>query len=173
MLLGLSESARVTTAKEAGFRIAYPNSRPRTSRIIALDAASVEVLKNLEGHEWNNAHFLRFVEAKPFNDALPMLSMDAVLEDLTGKRVSMISEIENADVVVMVISAGSPADAAEMIGNACFVRNKLTTGLVLKSAEAGREGLAHTLHAMRPFAAMLVVSSGAEYVDAMLTALRA
>lgn len=173
MQLGLSESARVTTAEEARFRIAYPNSRPRTSRVIALDEASFELLRRLQDHEWNNAHFLRFIATRPMTEPFQMLSMDAELEDLTGRRVGMIEEIGEADVTVMVISAGAPADAAEAIGNACFVRNRLTTGLVLAPEGTDKAGLTLTLKAMRPFAAMLVVSSGAEYIDAMLSALRA
>lgn len=173
MLLGLSESARVTTAEEARFRIDYPNSRPRKSRIIALDAASLDVLQALESHEWNDARFLRYVEARPVNGSLQMLAVDAVLEDTGGHRVSLVDEIAEADVIVMMTTAGADAAAAETIGVASFVRHKLTTGLVLNSAGAPPGGLARTLHAMRPFAAMLVVSTGSEYVDAMLTALRA
>ena len=45
MQLGLSESARATTAEEARFRINYPNSRPRKSRVIALDKTAEELRK--------------------------------------------------------------------------------------------------------------------------------
>ena len=34
----LSESARMTTAEEARFRIDYPNSKPRAIKVVALDA---------------------------------------------------------------------------------------------------------------------------------------
>lgn len=172
MQLGMSESARFTTAEEARFRIAYPNSKPRKSRIIALDAASLEVLRDLAGHAWNGAHFLRYVEAKGASDTLHMLPIDAILEDMDGNRVHLVDEIVDADVIVMVTSAGVAADAAEVIGNACFVRNKLATGLVLSSADISSEQLARTLTTMRPFAAMLVISNGAEYVAEMLSALR-
>lgn len=173
MQLGLSESARVTTAAESAYRINYPNSKGRKSRIIALDAASAGVLGALSDQPWNDAHFLRYVSAVPAADALPMLAIDAVLEDYHGRRTSLVKELEDADVIVMVIGAGASADAAEFIGNAAFVRNKLTTGLVLNAAEATTEQLMRTLHSMRPFAAMLVVSTGEDHIDAMLTALRA
>ncbi|WP_395448925.1 hypothetical protein ACHMW7_03140 [Aminobacter sp. UC22_36] len=172
MQLGMSESARFSTAEEASFRIGYPNSRPRKSRIIALDPASLATLRDLAGRAWNDAHFLRYVEPKPLSDSLHMLPVDAVLEDLDGKRVNLADEIGDADVIVMVTTAGATAEAAEVIGNVCYVRNKLTTGLVLSSPEVQTEVLARTLASMRPFAAMLVISNGAEYVGEMLSALR-
>ncbi len=173
MLLGLSESARATTAEESRFRIDYPNSRPRKSRIIALDAAGLEALQDVaRQRSWNGAHFLRYVEAKSATDSLKMLPVDAVLESADGKRVSLADELDEADVIVMVTTAGASAAAAAVIGNACFVRNKMTTGLVLSSADVPTIDLARTLTAMRPFAAMLVISNGDEYVVEMLSALR-
>lgn len=172
MQLGMSESARFSTAEEARFRIGYPNSRPRRSRIIALDAASLEALRDLAGGTWNDAHFLHYVEPKPASDGLHMLPIDAVLEDLDGNRVNLVDEVADADVIVMVTTAGVAAEAAEVIGNACFVRNKLATGLVLSAPEIPYEVLSRTLTNMRPFAAMLVISNGVEYVSGMLNALR-
>jgi hypothetical protein len=101
-----------------------------------------------------------------------MLPVDAVLETMDGERVNLVDEIADADVIVMVTTAGASAEAAEVIGNACFVRSKMTTGLVLNSVDVPPIDLARTLTAMRPFAAMLVVSNGDEYVPEMLSALR-
>ncbi len=36
----LSESARMASAQEARFRVNYPNSEPRTIKVVALDEAS-------------------------------------------------------------------------------------------------------------------------------------
>jgi hypothetical protein len=155
MHLGLSECARATTAQESQFRVNYPNSKPRVSRIIALDAQSLSALTALKDYPWNGARFLRYLRARAASENLPILPIDAVLEDLEGNQVSLTSEIADADVVVMVTMAG-----------------KMTTGLVLKSEGNGAD-LARTLRAMRPFAAMLVVATGEEYVGEMLTALRA
>jgi hypothetical protein len=101
-----------------------------------------------------------------------MLPVDAILEDGAGNRVNLADEIADADVIVMVTTAGASAAAAEVIGNACFVRNKMTTGIVLDAHDAPAIDLARTLTAMRPFAAMLVISNGDEYVPEMLSALR-
>ncbi|EJJ26484.1 hypothetical protein [Rhizobium sp. CF142] len=144
MQLGLSESARATTAEEARFRINYPNSRPRKSRVIALDKTAEATLERLAaGYAGGYAHFLRYIEAKPASNSLKMLPVDAVLEDLSGKRAALVDEITDADVIVMLTTAGSSAEAAEVIGNACFVRSKMTTGLVVSSADVAARSRPH------------------------------
>jgi hypothetical protein len=172
MHLGLSESARATTAEESRFRINYPNSLPRVSRIIALDERSLAALSGLETLPWNGARFFRYVRAQTGSATLPTLPVDAELEDSSGKRSSLSSEVAEADVVIMVTSAGTAPEAAEIIGNACLVRGKRATGLVLVGDDDG-EALSKTLTAFRPYAAMLVVSTGEDYIREMLTALRA
>lgn len=172
MQLGLSECARATTAEESRFRVAYPNSKRRVSRIIALDEESLSALAPLKDYPWNGARFLRYVRSEAASEHFPSLPINAVLEDVEGNRVTLMSEIAGADVIVMVATAGSAPEAAEIIGNACLVSGKMTTGLVLKSGNDG-EALAPTLRAMRPYAAMLVVSTGEDYIAEMLTALRA
>ena len=44
-----SESARMSSAAEAKFRIDRPNSQPRAVKVIALDAPSERVVKELGG----------------------------------------------------------------------------------------------------------------------------
>ena len=172
MQLGLSESARATTAEQSRFRIGYPNSKPRVSRIIALDQHSLEALTALKDLPWNGARFLRYVRTKPGSTSLPSVTVDAVLEDVDGGEASLMREVAAADMIVMVSTAGTAPEAAEVIGNACLVHGKRATGMVLTSGESGAE-LARTLTAMRPFSAMLVVSTGEEYIAEMLAALRA
>lgn len=172
MQLGLSESARATTAEESRFRIGYPNSTPRVSRIIALDARSHAALSSLQHHAWNGARFLRYVKSRPGSTSLPSLPIDGILEDGDGNETSLVKEVADADMIIMVSTAGTAPGAAEVIGNACLVHGKRATGMVLTSGENG-EDLARTLKAMRPYAAMLVVSTGEEYIAEMLSALRA
>ncbi len=70
----------------------------------------------------------------------------------------------------MIATSAESAVAAETIGNACFVRSIMTTGLIV--ARHGAEGvLQSTVRALRPFAAMLVITTGEEYIPEMLTAL--
>ena len=172
MQLGLSESARATAASESKYRIDYPNSKPRAARVIALDAASHEVLKRHRSGASPGARFLRYLKSRKASSSLPALTVDAVLADDEGRETSLIDEIMAADIVVMVTAAGTTPEAAEVIGNACFVAAKMSTGLVLRDG-ADEERTAATLLAMRPYAAMLVVSEGEDYVGEMLTALRA
>jgi hypothetical protein len=170
--MGRSESAIMTSAEQTRFRVDYPNSRPRVSRIIALDDRSLSALMALKDRPWNGARFLRYLRAEAVSKHLPTLAVDALLEDAEGRRTSLREEVAEADVIVMVATAGGAAqEAAEIIGNTCSVLGKLATGLVLKIAED--EDLAVTLRAMRPYAAMLVVSNAEDYIGDMLMALRA
>jgi len=62
-----SESARMSSAAEARFRIDYPNSKPRVVKVIALDAASERVVKDVAQRSWQRASFftsLRFDAAR-------------------------------------------------------------------------------------------------------------
>jgi hypothetical protein len=73
----------------------------------------------------------------------------------------------------MVCRAGSDAQAALLIGEACVARNVTTIGLVLQDPATTDEETSYTLRNMRPFASMLVLATGQDYVEAMLAALRA
>jgi hypothetical protein len=167
-----SESARMTTAEQARFRINYPNSKPRATKIVALDPESAETLTSVTGFPWNGARFLTFVSATTGGEGLEELPVDATLADIDGNDVRLTDELKGADVVVMVTSEGKRADAAAAIGNACFVRGIMTTGLILPRP-GHEEDISRTLKRLRPYAHMLVVASGEDYIPEMLTALRA
>ena len=172
MQLGLSESARVMTAEESRFRVSYPNSRSRRSCIIALDEASRVLLDQLaETRRGQSAQFFTYIEA-PATGTRRILPVDAVLEHLDGRRISLSEVIKAADIVVMVAAAGTPAVGARIIGNTCLLCSKLATALVIKAPDADSQTLTGTLRALRPFAVMLVVSSSEEYIPEMLDALR-
>ena len=166
----LSESARMTTAEEARYRIDYPNSKPRATKVIALDPPSEEVVKRLAQGKWQQASFftsLKFDGAPRSGDNW---SMKAWLSDLAGRTKDLIDEVAAADLVVMVASAGEDAQAAGLIGEACQARRVATTALVLGASEAAG---AATAAQLRPWANMLVAASSEEYIADMLTALRA
>ena len=99
--------------------------------------------------------------------------MQAWLRDIAGQTKSLIEEIDAADLVVMVSSAGEDAQAALLIGEACAVRKVTTICLILQDPTTSDEDTSRTLKHMRPFASMLVIANGAEYIEGMLTALRA
>src|SRR5262245_47963791 len=105
----ISESARVTTAAEARFRISAPNSRPRAIKVIALDGASERLVKHLATRDWNQAAFFTASAFDGAPRAAQKFSMDGWLKDLAGRTKNLIDEIATADLVVMIAAAGESA----------------------------------------------------------------
>ncbi len=173
----LSESARVTTAAEARFRIDEPNSKPRRVKVIALDRPSETVVGHLARLRWNNASFFTAsaFAGEPQRDsgAASGFSMAGWLSDLAGRTKDLIDEVSTADLVVMVATAGESAQAAALIGEACSLKRVNTTGLILGGASATDAMLSNTLAQLRPWSLMLVIAHGEDYIEDMLTALRA
>ena len=168
----LSESARMSTAAEARFRIDAPNSKPRHVKVIALDPTSEALVKHLAERRWNSASFFT---ASAFAGAPPGrgFSMQGWLSDLAGRTKDLIDEVNGADLVVMVATAGESAQAAALIGEACSLKRVNTTGLILGGASATDEMLSKTLSQLRPWSLMLVIANGEDYIEDMLIALRA
>lgn len=166
-----SESARMSSAAEARYRIDAPNSRPRSVKVIALDHPSERVIKDLAARHWNNASFFT---ASAFGGAPRQgESFSGWLSDLAGRTKALVEEVASADLVVMVSSAGTSAQAAAVIGEACAVRKVMTMALIIGSEERSNDELSKTLATLRPYASMLVIASGDEYIEEMLSALRA
>jgi len=209
-----SESARMSSAAEARYRIDYPNSKPRVVKVVALDAASERVVKRVAERQWQRATFFTSIKfdgaptgadepgsgressarLRASSDArgvrtmelprwplTPLASaaggegskMQAWLSDLAGRTKALVEEIASADLVVMVSSAGTSAQAAAVIGEACAVRKVMTMALIIGSEERSNDELSKTLATLRPYASMLVIASGDEYIEEMLSALRA
>ena len=167
-----SESARMSSAAEARFRIDYPNSEPRVVKVIALDRASEHVVKRAAERAWQRASFfasLKF-DGAPRGEGW---SMQAWLRDLAGRTKALVDEVNSADLVVMVSSAGTGAEAAAVVGEACSVRKVMTMALIIGSEQRSNDELSRTLAALRPHASMLVIANGDEYIEEMLQALRA
>ena len=169
----LSESARMTTAEEARFRIDYPNSKPRSIKVIALDAESERVVKRLAQGSWQRATFLTALKFDGAPRGGQGWSMQAWLSDLAGRTKDLVDEVASADLVVMVASAGTGADAAAVIAEACGVRKVMTTALIIDSKSKSDDELSKTLASLRPYASMLVIAHDDEYIETMLAALRA
>ncbi len=172
-----SESARMSSAAEAKFRIDRPNSQARAVKVIALDARSERVVKELAASQWQRATFLT---ASAFSGSprqgerlAERFSLGGWLNDLAGRTKNLIEEVDTADLMVMVASAGENAGAAAIIGEACNVKHVMTTALILGGAASSDETLSKMLAQLRPHVMMLVISSADEYIKDMLTALRA
>jgi hypothetical protein len=95
------------------------------------------------------------------------------LSDLTGNQRSIVDEVNAADLVVMVASAGGNATAASAIGQACSLKRVTTTALIIGTASASDEALAKTLAQLRPWSLMVVMADADDYIEDMMTALRA
>jgi hypothetical protein len=168
-----SESARMSSAAEARFRIDYPNSKPRVVKVVALDEASERVVKRVAQHGWQRATFFTSIKFEGAPRGGESWSMQAWLSDLAGRTKALVEEVAAADLVVMVSSAGTSAQAAAVIGEACAVRKVMTMALIIGSEQRSNEELSKTLATLRPYASMLVIASGDEYIEEMLAALRA
>jgi hypothetical protein len=167
-----SESARMSSAAEARFRIDYPNSQPRVVKVVALDEASERVVKRVAQLSWQRANFFTSLKFDGAGGG-ESWSMQAWLSDLAGRTKALVEEVACADLVVMVSSAGTSAEAASVIGDACAARKVMTMALIIGSEQTSDEDLSKTLAALRPYASMLVIASGDEYIEEMLAALRA
>ena len=168
-----SESARMSSAAEARFRIDYPNSKPRVVKVVALDAASERVVKRVAQQGWQRATFFTSIKFEGAARSGESWSMQAWLSDLAGRTKALVEEVAAADLVVMVSSAGTSAQAAAGIGEACAARKVMSMALINGSEQRSNEELSKTLAALRPYASMLVIASGDEYIEEMLAALRA
>jgi hypothetical protein len=147
----LSESARMSSAAEAAFRVQAPNSRPRAVKVVALDTPGEDVVRRLAAGSWKQAAF--FTAA----------TFTRNLED----------EVAAADLVVMVAGPGGHAETAAQIGRACSDRRIMTTGLVVGAKTASEEALSRTLSQLRPWSLMVVIADADTYIEDMLAALRA
>jgi len=168
-----TESARMSSAAEARFRVDYPNSKPRVVKVVALDAASERVVKRAAGRPWQGAAFFTSLTFDGAPRGGEGWSIKAWLGDLAGRTKALVEEVQSADLVVMVSSAGTCAQAAAVIGEACAVRKIMTMALIIGSEQRSDEELSKTLASLRPHASMIVVASGDEYIEEMLAALRA
>lgn len=170
----LSESARMASAHEASFRIQYPNSKPRAAKVVALDSESAKLVDEVSRLKWNGAKFftsLSFAaESEPGRTGE---GMKAWLGDLAGRTMDLVLEVAEADFVVVITAAGEDARSASVIADACKLHNKTLIGLVLPREGASEDDITASLDHLRPHTRMLVVASGRDYVEVMLSALRA
>jgi hypothetical protein len=168
-----SESARMASAAEARFRISAPNSKTRAIKVIALDRHSDHVVKRLAQASWNHASFFTASAFASAPQGAGSFSMSGWLSDVAGRTKDLMDEVGSADLVVMVATAGENASAAAIIGEACSAKRVNTTGLIVGGATASDEALAKTLAQLRPWSLMLVIANTDDYIEDMLTALRA
>lgn len=166
----LSGCARAATAAEARFRVNYPNSTTRTSRIVALDATAAHAMFEITEDPWNNAHFLALSSSGDVDPGTPASNLPLSHPD--GSAADLGDELDGADLVVLIAGEGKSAGAAEVIARECFGRNVMCAGLVLAEGKS-EAALDRVVNSIREFTRVLVVAKDGDYIPAMLTALRA
>jgi hypothetical protein len=165
----ISQSARATTAKEAAFRVQYPNSTRRAVKLVALDDKSIPAVERLLRTDPGRAALL----PSPMPAAAPTVgSIKAWLSDFAGRTKALIAGISPADLVVLVATAGEDAQLGAVIGEACRARGVPVTAVVLDTDGVRDDVLAASLTRLRPYASMLVVARDHGYIEDMLAALR-
>jgi hypothetical protein len=171
----LTESARMSSAAEARFRVQAPNSTPRAIKVIAIDEVSETEVRRLAAAGWRHTTFFtvaaRGERGGPGDPSAA--SPDGALSDLAGRVRSVTDEVDTADLVILVAGPGGHAQAASIIGQACSLRRVMTTGFIIGVTSASEHALSKTLAQLRPWSLMVVIASSDDYIDDMMTALRA
>jgi hypothetical protein len=166
----LSESAQMSSAAEALFRVQAPNSTARTTKVIAFDAAGEAVIRRLAQATWEDTTF--FTATAEGGEATGS-AREELLKDLSGRSRKVGEEIHRTDLVVMVAGPGGDARAASLIGQVCSREHVMTTGFIVGVEGASESDLSKTLTQVRPWSLMVVIANSDDYIDDMLTALRA
>lgn len=169
-----SESSLMTTAEQSAYRIPYPNSKQRAAKIVALDGPAAQIVDEISKKEWKGARFFTSLSFSTGSEpGGTSEGMTAWLNDLAGRTMDLYEEIASADFVVAITAAGEDARSVTMIGDACRAHSKTLVGLVVPQPGTTKEHIDVSLEHLRPHTRMLVVASGIDYIDVMLTALRA
>ncbi len=167
----LSACARAASAAEARFRVQYPNSSTRMSRVVALDAGAAEAMYQIAEEDWNDARFLALA-AGGVVDPERTRAADLRLADPSGAAADLEAELDGADVVVLLASEGTSEGAAEVIAREAWRRKIMCAGVALGAGSSAAQ-VDRVVNSMRRFATVLVVAHDPDYIPAMLKALRA
>ncbi|HEY2219638.1 MAG TPA: hypothetical protein VGH35_09865 [Gaiellaceae bacterium] len=141
----ISSCARAATAEEARYRIDRPIGG-RSARVIALDSSAAEVVQRVAELPWGASRF--FSDPSAFSNE---------------------TELDDADVAIMIGTADADGATAASIARACAERGIMTAGLIL----GDRLDVGDAVAALRPYARNLMVTDDEDDVAAVLTALRA
>ncbi|MGE3840200.1 MAG: hypothetical protein AB7I50_01300 [Vicinamibacterales bacterium] len=150
-----SESARMSTAAEARFRVPTAATSGRVVHVVALEPKMDAVVARLSS------------TAGASTRAFSSASVPTA-----GATDEHLDAITAADLVVMVAAEGGRADAASAIGEACSRKRVMTTALVLHADRVDDAALSKTLAQVRPWALMVVVTSDHAYLEDILGAFR-
>ena len=114
------------------------------------------MVKHLAQARWNGATFFT---ATAFG-ATPRKgeTFQGWLSDLAGRTKNLVDEVNTADLVVMVATAGQDVPVASLIGEACSLKRVMTTALIIGGAGKSDAVLSSTLAQLRPWALILAAA---------------
>jgi hypothetical protein len=138
----------MSSAAEARFRIQTPPPTERAVTVIPLDPGSEHLVATLAEGTWSGVTFL------------PASAVADLAADVT------------ADLVVMVVAAGTDGGGAAIIGEACSNRRVPTATFVIRGASASEAAVSKTLAHVRPWSLMVVIASDDDYVEDLLRSFR-
>lgn len=148
-----SESARMSSAAEARFRVPVAASVSRAVKVAALDPATDRLVAALAGDAWRTTTFFAGGDA-------------------AGRSLRLIQDLAPGDLVIMVTAAGADVPVVADIGGACSDRRIATATFVVRPASATDEALSRTLEQVRPWSLMLMIVSDSSYVEDILRSFR-
>lgn len=165
-----SKSLRMLTAREAAFRVQYPNSKRRAVKVIAVDEASAKLVDQVSRLTWSGAEFFT---VSSFSEVAEEAVAPGGAHRPGDGALSLFGTLAGADSVVVVASVGEDTQAAGLVAAACRQYRITLIVLVVPRQDETAAELETSLRLLRPHAHMLVIAEDRNYVEAMLTALRA
>ena len=111
----------------------------------------------------------RIQSPPPTNRAVKVIDLDSAA-DRDIER--LIGEVDEADLVLMLVSAGSDGGAAATIGRACSAKRVMTHTIIVRASAVSDAALSKTLSQVRPWSLMVVVVNDDDYVDDILRSFR-
>jgi hypothetical protein len=153
----VSSCARAATAKESAFRIDYPLTPARATRVVGFDPHAAEVVRSVACHAWGQAQF--YSATHPGHQ----------LVTTAGEPQPLADVLDGVDSLIMVAATGEEALTVATIGSACQVRGIMTAGLVLTPGRPTSDALM----ALRPYARVLMVPADEDDLLELLRAIRA
>jgi hypothetical protein len=158
-----SSCAQATTLAEARYRIDAPVAGRHGARVVALDDGAATLVRRLAREPWNAARFYTLPAGETPGPGMR-------LHRTSGTPAVLTDELVDGDVVVMIATRdGAAPDAIAAIGRAGAERGIMTAAV----AVGDQQGLRATVHALRPYARVLLVSDDETDVTDLLTAIRA
>ncbi len=135
-----SESARMSSAAEARFRIDYPNSEPRVIKVVALDDVSERVVKRVAEQTWQRANF--FTSLK-FDGAaggdLAILTAEAIDDRIARGKAVAGSRVDLArSGIGLAVRQGA---SKPVIGSPESLRSTLLAARSVAHSKTGQSGI--------------------------------